>query len=65
MSWLCNGLTITVRSIAEHVNIDREPIRKILIEYLDMRKTCAKIVPNELTEEKNKVESQFARTFCC
>jgi len=35
----------TVRSIAEQVNIDREKVRKILTEDLDMRKVCAKIVP--------------------
>jgi len=42
----------TVRSIAEHVNIDRETIRKILTEDLDMRKVCAKMVPQELAEEQ-------------
>ena len=31
---------LTVRSIAEQVNIDRETIRKILTEDLDMRKVC-------------------------
>jgi len=30
-------------SIAEQVNIDRETVRKILTEDLDMRKVCAKI----------------------
>jgi len=42
---------LTVRSIAQQVNIDRETIRKILTENLDMRKVCAKMVPKELTEE--------------
>jgi len=36
------------------VNIDRETVRKILTEYLDLRKMCAKMVPNELTEEQKK-----------
>jgi len=36
---------LTVRSIAEQVNIYRETDRKILPEDLDMRKVCAKIVP--------------------
>jgi predicted transcriptional regulator len=45
---------MTVMSIAEQVNIDRETIRKILTEDLDMRKVCAKMVPKELTEEKEK-----------
>jgi transposase-like protein len=42
---------LTVRSIAEQVNIDRETVRKILTEDLDMRKVCAKMVPKELTRE--------------
>jgi hypothetical protein len=43
-----------VRSIAEQVNIDREIVRKILTEDLDMRKVCAKMVPKELTEEQKQ-----------
>jgi len=39
---------VTVRSIAERVNIDRETVRKILTEDLDMRKVCAKIIPKDL-----------------
>ena len=42
---------LTVRSI---VNIDRETVRKILTEDLDMRKVCAKMVPKELTEEQKQ-----------
>ena len=45
---------LTVRSIAEQVNIDRETVRKILTEDLDMGKMCAKMVPNELTEERKQ-----------
>jgi len=40
---------LTVRGIAEQVNIDTETVRKILTEDLDMRKVCAKMVPKELT----------------
>jgi predicted transcriptional regulator len=36
---------LTVRSIAEQVNIDRETVREILTEDLDMRKVCAKMGP--------------------
>jgi len=43
---------LTVRSIAEQVNIDRETVKKILTEDLDVRKVCAKMVPKELTEEQ-------------
>jgi len=45
---------LTVRSIAEQVNIDRETVRKILTEDLDMRKVCAKMVPKELTKEQEQ-----------
>jgi len=45
---------LTVRSIAEQVNIDRETGRKILTEDLNMRKVCAKIIPKELTEEQKQ-----------
>ena len=43
---------LTVRSIAEQANIDRETVSKILTEDLDMRKVCAKMVPKELTKEQ-------------
>ena len=45
---------LTVRSMAEQVNIDRETVRKILTEYLDMKKVCAEMVPNEQTEEQKQ-----------
>jgi len=45
---------MTVRSIAEQVNMDRGTIRKILTEVLDMRKVRAKMVPKELTEEQKQ-----------
>jgi len=45
---------LTVRSVAEQVNIDRETVRKILTEDLDMRKVCAKMDPKELTEEQKQ-----------
>jgi len=45
---------LTVRSIAEQVNIDRETVREILTEDLDMRKVCAKMVPKELTKEQKQ-----------
>ena len=45
---------LTVRSIAEQVNIDTETVRKILTEDLDMRKVCGKMVPKELTVEQKQ-----------
>jgi len=46
---VCENRRLTVRSIAEQENIDRETVRKILTEDLDMRNVCAKMVPKELT----------------
>ena len=51
---VCENCPLTVRSIAEQVNINRETVRKILIEDLDMRKVCAKIVPKELTKKQKQ-----------
>ena len=51
---MCENRRLTVRSIAEQVNIDRETVRKILTEDLDMKKVCAKMVPKELTEEQKR-----------
>jgi len=48
------NLRLTVKSIAGQVNIDRETVRKIVTEDLDMRKVCAKMVPKELTEEQKQ-----------
>ena len=36
------------------MNIDRETVRKILTEDLEMRKVCAKMVPKELTVEQKQ-----------
>jgi hypothetical protein len=43
--------------IAEMVNMDKEMVRQILHEQLNMRKVCAKMVPKNLTQEqKDKLE---------
>ena len=38
-----------VRAVAEEVNLDRENVRRILREELNMRKVCAKMVPKLLS----------------
>jgi transposase-like protein len=45
---------LTVRSVAEQVDIDRETVRKILTEDHDMRKVYAKMVPKVLTKEQKQ-----------
>ena len=51
---MCENRRLTVRSIAEQVNINRETVRKILTEDLDMQKVYAKMVPKELTKEQKQ-----------
>ena len=38
--------------IADEVNMNREALRRILTEELEMRKICAKMVPRNLTEQQ-------------
>ena len=40
-----------VRAIAEEVNLERESVRLILREELNVRKVCAKMVPKLLSDE--------------
>ena len=57
---VCENCWLTVRSIAEQVNTDRETVKKTLTEDLDMRKVCAKMVPKKLTKE----QKQRRATIC-
>jgi predicted transcriptional regulator len=50
---------LTVRSIAEQMNINRVTIRKILTEDLDMSKWSQRSSP----KNKSKEELKFAKTF--
>jgi len=45
---------LTVRSIAEHRNIDRKTVRKILTEDLDMRKCVQKCSQRSTPRKKSK-----------
>jgi cytochrome c-type biogenesis protein CcmH/NrfF len=48
---VCENHQLTVKSRAEQAHINRETVRKLLTEDLDMRKVRAKTVPKELTKE--------------
>ena len=43
-----------VWAVAEEVNLDRESVRRILMEELNMRKVCAKMVPKLLSDEQKE-----------
>jgi len=43
-----------VQAVAEEVSLDRESVRRILREELNMRKVCAKMVPKLLSDEQKE-----------
>ena len=43
---------LTVRMMANELGMNGDSVLKILIENLDMRKMCAKMVPNLLSEDQ-------------
>jgi len=43
-----------VGAVAEEVNLDRESVRRILREELNMRMVCAKMVPKLLSDEQKE-----------
>jgi kynureninase len=53
---------LSIRMIAEMVNMDKETIRQILHDLLNMRKICARMVPKNLTQEHKDNWKTFALT---
>ncbi|KAL4131731.1 hypothetical protein QTP88_009004 [Uroleucon formosanum] len=51
---------LSIRAVTEMVNIDRESVRKILVENLNIKKVCAKMVPKNLT-----IDQKFNRKEIC
>jgi hypothetical protein len=45
-----SGRRLTVRMVADEVNMNRETVYLILTEKLEIRKICVKMVPRKLTE---------------
>ncbi|KAL4113365.1 hypothetical protein QTP88_016997 [Uroleucon formosanum] len=50
---------LSIRMIAEMVNIDKETVRQILHDELNMTKVCAKMVPKNLTLEQKDGRRQI------
>lgn len=44
-----NDRRLSIRMIASIINIDKETVRQILHDKLNMKKVCAKMVPKNLT----------------
>jgi hypothetical protein len=45
---------LTVRLVANELNMNKNAVHQILIDHLDMRKVCAKMVPKNLTDEQKE-----------
>jgi hypothetical protein len=45
---------LTVRFVANELNMNKNAVHQILTDHLDMRKVCAKMVPKNLTDEQKE-----------
>ena len=55
--------SLGVRAVAEEVSLDRESVRRIVREELNMRIVCAKMVPKVLSDEQKNVARNCVWTF--
>lgn len=51
---VCTNQQLTMRSRADHVDIDRENVQKILTEDLNMYKVCAKMIAKLTDKQKQR-----------
>ena len=51
---------LSLRMLADEVNIDKDTVRRIVVEDLRKRKICSRFVPHSLTPEKKTREMQLA-----
>jgi predicted transcriptional regulator len=47
-----NDCRLSIRMIAEELNVAKETVRHILTEYFKMKEVCAKMVPKNLSEDQ-------------
>jgi predicted transcriptional regulator len=59
-----NDCRLSIRMIAEGLNVDKETVRQILTENLKMKNVCAKMVPKNLSkDQKLNREEKKTQTF--
>jgi len=46
---------LSIRAVAELINIDKETVRQILHNNFNMKKVCSKMVPRLLTPEQKEI----------
>jgi hypothetical protein len=47
-----------VRAVAKEVHLDREAVRSIVTEKLNMKRICAKMVPKMLSDEQKECSKE-------
>ena len=52
---------LTIRMIADNLDLNRESVRSILLHDLGMRKVCAKLVPKILSEDQKQRRVDFCK----
>ena len=52
---------LTIRMIADNLDLNRELVRNILLHDLGMRKVCAKLVPKILSEDQKQRRVDFCK----
>ena len=52
---------LTIRMIADNLDLNRESVRNILLHDLGMRKVCAKLVPKILSEDQKQRRVDFCK----
>ncbi|KAL4136373.1 hypothetical protein QTP88_007921 [Uroleucon formosanum] len=52
---------LTVRMLADELNLKRETVRKILTDDLSMKKLCANMVPKNLLAEQKHVQMSISQ----
>lgn len=54
---------LTIRMLADDLNLRRETVRKIVIDDLSMKKPCAKMVPKNLSAEQKHQRMSIAQDW--
>ena len=52
---------LTIRMIADNLDLNRESVRNILLHDLGIRKVCAKLVPKILSEDQKQRRVDFCK----
>jgi len=60
---ITNDRRLTVRMIADELQINRESVRQIVTQKLGMKKTCCRLVPHHLTDVQKQARLEASQDF--